>query len=202
MRKGQDTDQLDAFALFPDLMQNLAGADQEKKGENCVLPPSPPDLSWLSKEGYEEQERVEDIPTALILMGNGHEKDSFSSDLQELGYRIESADTPAEAVNKLKFSDFAAILMHVGFGSESLAESAVHNYLTWLPTAKRRTLFYILVGPDFRTLYGLEALSLSVNLVINDADAEQLKAILRKSFRDYEELFGPLVEALDGYGEK
>ncbi len=202
MGKGEDTDQLDAFALFPDLMQNLTGAEQEKEGEDRVLPPSPPDLSWLNKEGYEEQERVEDIPTALLLMGNGQERDRFSSDLQELGYRVESADTPAEAVTKLKCSDFAAILMHVEFGSESLAESAVHNYLTWLPTAKRRTLFYILVGPNFRTLYGLEALSLSVNLVINDADAEQLTSILRKSFRDYEELFGPLVEALDGYRGK
>ena len=60
-------------------------------------------------------------------------------------------------------------------------------------------MFFILAGPDFRTLYNLEALSLSVNLVVNDADIERLKPILKKSFRDHEELFGPLIEAVRGY---
>ena len=75
----------------------------------------------------------------------------------------------------------------------------IHGYLTGLPTSKRRTLFYILAGPDLRTLYDLEALSLSANLVINDENINQLQAILRKSFREYEELFGPLIEAMSAY---
>jgi len=221
MHKGRQTDQLDAFALFPDLMQTLFAAGSEKrrgrtaevpaqevgkklsepKG-NCVVPPQPPDLSWLRKEDCQEQERVEDIPTALVLMGKGQTTDVLFSDLQALGYRVETADTPVDAFNKLKFTSFATILMHAEFERDSLAESALHSYLTWLPTAKRRTIFYILVGPDFHTLYDLEALALSVNLVINDTDVKQLKTILRKSFRDHEELFGPLVEALAECGKE
>lgn len=157
----------------------------------------------LAREGgCEEQESVEDIPAALVLMENGLKNEVLFSDLRELGYRVETVDTPAEAFDKLKFTHFAAILMHAEFEKGPLAESVLHRYLTWLPTAKRRTIFYILVGPDFHTLYDLEALSLSVNLVVNDADVKHLKTLLRKSFRDHEELFGPLVEALDSCGKK
>lgn len=216
MQKGRQTGQLDAFTLFPDLMQGLFETDPGKKGskraektvpdiwdspvlpakKSVTPPPPPPDLNWLYREGGEEQERVEDIPTALVLMGNGQKSEVLFSDLQALGYRVETADTVVEAFNKLKFTHFAAILMHAGFEEDLFAESALHRYLTWLPSAKRRTIFYILVGPDFHTLYDLEALALSVNLVVNDTDVKHLKPILRKSFRDHEVLFGPLLETM------
>jgi hypothetical protein len=50
------------------------------------------------------------------------------------------------------------------------------------------------------TLYDLEALSLSANLVFNDKNIDELNPILRKSLREHEELFGPLVEILRIYG--
>ena len=202
MKKGPHTDQADAFGLFPDLMKNLVGTREGRgRKKNRVRPPPLPDLSWLKTGGYQEQEQVKDIPTALVLMGDGRENSIIHSGLQELGYRIKTADSPIEALAKLQSNSFVTVLMHAEFGRESLAESAVYSYIKWLPISKRRAMFYILVGPDFRTLYDLEALSLSVNLVINDADIENLRPILRKSFRDHEELFGPLVEAMRGYGK-
>lgn len=200
MKKEPRTDQADAFELFPDLMQNLVGAKQGKGSKKSrVKPPPFPDLSWLGTGVYEEQEQVKDIPTALVLMGEERDNSVVPSGLQDLGYRIETADSPIEALVKLKFNSYATVLMHAEFGGESLAESTVYNYIKWLPISKRRAMFYILVGPDFRTLYDLEALSLSANLVINDVDIEYLKPILKKSFRDHEELFGPLFEAMKGY---
>ena len=200
MKKEPRTDQADAFALFPDLMQNLVGAQQGKRSKKSrVRPPPLPDLSWIGTGVYPEQKQAKDIPTALVLMGEERANSAVPSGLQDLGYRIETADSPIEALVKLQSNNFATVLMHAEFGGASLAESTVNNYLKWLPISKRRTIFYILVGPDFRTLYDLEALSLSANLVINDADIEYLKPILKKSFRDHEELFGPLIEAMKGY---
>lgn len=203
MKKGPQVDKEDAFELFPDLMQNLVGAKQGKvRKRTRVRPPPLPDLSWLRTGGYQEQEQMKDVPTALVLMGDERDDSVISSGLQELGYRIETADSPIEALVKLQSNSFATVLMHAEFGGESLAESTVYSYIKWLPVSKRRAIFYILVGPDFRTLYDLEALSLSVNLVINYADIENLKPILRKSFRDHEELFGPLVEVMREYGKR
>ncbi len=197
MKKGSHTPQSDAFGLFPDLMEKLVGTrDGRARKKTLVRPPPIPDLSWIGSGILQEEEQVKDVPTALVLMGEEGADRVVSAGLADLGYRIEIADSPIEGLVKLRSNRYATVLLHAEFGGETLAESTVYNYIKWLPVAKRRTIFFILAGPDFRTLYNLEALSLSANLVINDADIEGLKPILKKSFRDHEELFGPLVEAL------
>jgi hypothetical protein len=190
----------DAFGLFPDLMKKLVGSkDGKGQRKSSVRPPPIPDLSWIGTGIFQDEEQVKDVPTALVLMGEERADRIASAGLADLGYRIEIADSPIEGLVKLRSRSYATVLMHAEFAGESLAESTVYNYIKWLPVARRRAMFFILAGPDFRTLYNLEALSLSVNLVVNDADIERLKPILKKSFRDHEELFGPLIEAVRGY---
>jgi len=200
MKKEQKNNHPDAFGLFPDLMKELVGSRARKEpAKSSVHPPPLPDLSWIGTGVFQEEEQVKDIPSALVLMVDEGGKNGVSSELQGIGYQIETADSPMEALAKLHANRYTTIIMHARFGEEPFADSTVYNYIKWLPVARRRAMFFILAGPDFRTLYNLEALSLSVNLVVNDADIERLKPILKKSFRDHEELFGPLIEAVRGY---
>ena len=69
-----------------------------------------------------------------------------------------------------------------------------------VPDGRRRLLFYAIVGPRLHTLYDLEALAFSANLVINDREMPHLEPVLRKGLRDYEKLFRPLIDALSGEG--
>lgn len=216
MKKEQQKENLDAFALFPELMHNLDGSANNKntskeqkipeklikkwqpkvKNRHIPPPPPPPDVSWIRTGEMEELGEVEDIPTALVLIEDEDANSAVSSTLRELGYQIEVAEDPRQAMEKLASVTYAAVVMHEGFGGvDSLADSTVHNFITWLPIRLRRLLFFIVVG-KFHTLYDIEALCLSVNLVVNDADVDCLRPILKKSFRDYEELFGPLLEVL------
>jgi hypothetical protein len=71
-----------------------------------------------------------------------------------------------------------------------------------MPMQKRRSIYYTLIGPEFHTLYNLEALHGSANLVINDNELPDLPIILKKSFREYDELFGPFLAALRAEGKK
>jgi len=64
---------------------------------------------------------------------------------------------------------------------------------------KRRFIFYILIGPEFSTLYDLEALSNSANLVVNTQEIPELLTILRKAIPRYEDLFGSLMAELNAY---
>ncbi len=199
-KEPQQSRQPDAFGLFPDLMTKLVGSRRSKaRQKSPVRPPPLPDLSWLGNGLLPEEEQVKDIPSALVLMGEEGNDSTVSSVLQELGYRVEVADSPIEALAKLSSNSYATIIMHAAFGGETLSESTVYNHIQWLPVSRRRSIFYILVGPDFRTLYDLEALAMSANLVMNDADVAYLKPVLKKSFRDHEALFGPLVETVAGY---
>jgi len=54
----------------------------------------------------------------------------------------------------------------------------------------------VLIGKGFSTLYDLEALSYSANVVVNDSEIEHIDIILKKGMQDYLELFGPYIESL------
>ena len=67
--------------------------------------------------------------------------------------------------------------------------------------SRRRYLFYILIGPEFQTLYNLQALAHSANLVVNDKDLLQLGVALRRAIPVYEKLFGPFMEERTSAGK-
>ncbi len=77
----------------------------------------------------------------------------------------------------------------------SPAQSPLHQKIINLPMAVRRYIYYAIIGPEFHTLYDLEALALSANLVINRRDLSSLKTIITKGLRGNEGLFGPLIQS-------
>lgn len=199
MKKGTTSGNKDAFAMFPDVLANVSKSKQPGKDKISIAPPSPPDISWLkagSNNGDSNQ--TTDVPTALVLMA-GKERNFFVSKvLKESGYLVESVDTPLQAIERVQFSNISVLIQHTDFEAGTLLKSVFYDYLKKLPMKKRRYIFYMLTGPDFHTLYDLEALSNSANLVVNDRDLKHLKVILRKSFHNFEDLFGNLINALDG----
>ncbi len=52
-----------------------------------------------------------------------------------------------------------------------------------------------MIGSRFHTLYDLEALCESVNVVVNTADTRFLNIIIHKGLKDYEKLFGSFIKA-------
>ncbi len=67
--------------------------------------------------------------------------------------------------------------------------------------SRRRYIFYVLIGEEFDTLYDLQALAYSANLVINDADIPYVGTVLKKAIPEFEALFGPLMEELRVIGK-
>ena len=65
---------------------------------------------------------------------------------------------------------------------------------------RRRNIHYTLIGPEFQTLYDLQAISNSANLVVNDNELKNFSLILKKSLHESQKLFGPLAEALINHG--
>lgn len=210
----------DAFDLFPDLMKDMgavgrAAADSkgpvpskpETKIEPVspkarVAPPTPPDISWLYQNEFTEDAKVSEMPTALVLMPEGESRGEVTQVFQGGGYQIEYADSAAEALDKMKFMNVAAVVQQVGFGGSLEADHQFHDHMRWLPMNKRRHIFYVRIGPDFHTLYDLEALTESANLVVNNRDVNNMHILLRKGLQDYEELFGPFINALEKHGKQ
>ena len=180
-------------------------AAAQKKPQPMRLPPDapkPPDLGWLSSGTYSEKEAVENVPHALIMIGNEAITTQVSTAFSEMGYQPTYVQSAEEAIGKMQFMNFEAVVLHSRFEGGKLEDSTVHQHLREMAMARRRYIFYVLIGPEFRTLYDLEALANSANLVVNDSDAGHFPIILKRGMNDYKDLFGPYLEALGNYGVK
>lgn len=169
---------------------------------NTIKPPQPPDLEWLKTRKFEEEEKVEDVPMALVLHKDSQALELVKKAMESVGYRVLTADTVHQAIDQMRFINFACIAYHAGYEEGGLATSLFHNYMRHMPMERRRYIFYILLSKSFHSLYQLEALGHSANLTVAEQDLPYFDVILRKSIPAYEELFGPILEELGNAGIK
>lgn len=161
-----------------------------------VKPPAAPTTDWLKDGTFEEKDVVEDIPKALLLMPNLPGREQVIKAATSVGYRVEEADSPQEAIEKMLFVNYAAVFLHSRFEPGGATTGLFHKYMRSMNMTRRRYIFYVLIGSEFSTLYDLQALSSSANLVVNDAEIPYIAVALKKAIPEYEELFGPLMEEL------
>lgn len=167
-----------------------------------ITPPVPPDLSWLGTEEVESSGRVDDMPLVLILVADDTLRHTVTETYAELGFHPVCVDSSEQAIARMRFEDFKAVVYHAVFEPVPLRQASFHQHMGQMAMSKRRYMHYLVIGPECHTLYDLEALAESANLVVNDRDAGRLGLILRKSLADYEDLFGPYLAALKEFGKK
>ncbi|MDX1777060.1 MAG: hypothetical protein R3297_10790 [Desulfobulbales bacterium] len=165
-----------------------------------IKPPPPPDLSWLSSGKIKDKEVIEDTPMALILMSKGKGLTAVREAFENEGFLPVFAESTEDALNRMQFTPFAAVLLHSGFAGDSYSHNDLHVFMCNMATIRRRNIHYTLIGPEFETLYDLQALTNSANLVVNDNELNQFKLILKKSLHETQKLFAPLAEALVAQG--
>ncbi len=177
----------------------------QKRPQPVRLPPDapkPPDISWLSSGVFSEREIIEDVPHVLILAADEEVRTQATMAFGEMGYQPSYVDSAEAAIEKMQFMSFDAVVLHSRFEGGGIDDSTFHQHMREMTMGRRRYIYYLLVGSEFRTLYDLEALAHSANLVVNDGDVSHLPLILKKGLSDYDELFGPYIDALKHYGVK
>jgi hypothetical protein len=192
-------------SVSEDEVSNLVKSRVEAPPKPVKLPPTapkPPDVGWLASGELKKKDVVKDVPRALVLMPEGEPKATVEKALIALGYQPETTESPDAAVDRMRFVNFGAVVMHTGYEGGTPEESEFHQYMCGLPMSKRRFMYYVLIGPGFQTLYDLEALACSVNLVVNDKDVQYMETLLRKGMQDYQDLWGPLLAVLKEQGRR
>lgn len=167
-----------------------------------LRPPAAPDVSWLKSgemgEGLDDN--VEELPTVLVLMKESMKREVVVSAFTGHGYRVEFVASSAEAIEKMQFVNYAGVIQESFYEPGPIQGTAIHRYISSMDMVKRRQMLYILIGDEFRTLYDLEALCYSANLVINTQEIRYFPIMLRKVVRENEILFGPLIAELQAVG--
>lgn len=139
---------------------------------------------------------------ALVCEDNQERRSSITAVLEALGYTVDSADDGPETLEKLKFNQYAVIVLNERFGSAASGDSMVCTHLQHLPMSARRQLFFALVGPTLKTQDHLAAFSKSAHLVVNESDLPQLKTILHKAIADNDRFYKVYRESLAKMGKQ
>ena len=157
-----------------------------------LAPPEPPDTTWLP-EGVRKQE--DDLGEAtrrgLIFITSDGKRALVKPKVEALGFLTHEVFSADEAITEYDRLTYSLVICDV-----EDAMPTFHEYMKWQPMVRRRLTFYTLVGKRLYTLYDLQALSLSANMVVSDRHLHYLEKILTKGFADYEKLFNPLLEEL------
>jgi glutaredoxin len=179
-----------------------AAPKKESDAGEKIKPPPPPSMDWLEEDqsGLME-DNVRDVPMALVLHADEGVRHQIGAAMEALGYQVMTLNSSREAMEQVGSVSFATIVFHAEFEGGRLEDSVFHNYMRNMPMSRRRYIFYILMGPQFTSLYDIEALANSVNLVVADKDLKDFQLILHKAIPCYEQLFGPFLEELSSYGK-
>lgn len=172
-----------------------------RTGKGKIDPPAPPDMGWLERGDLGKGEVVEDVPQVLILIPEGEIQEAVMQLFDALGYKAVLPHSASEAIDVIRFTEFSAVVLYSLYEG-SLAASSFHAYMKEMPMTRRRYIYYVLIGPEFHSMYNLEALSLSANIVVNEKEMSAFPLIMKKGFRDYDELFGPYLKALAAVGKR
>lgn len=168
---------------------------EESRPQESVVPPDYPDISWLAQSIYSDQEFVADVPKALVLMNDCEGRRAVVKTLTERGYQLEFPESGNDALVQMRFGSFQAVILHDEFDGP-LTSSAFHRQMEEMSMDRRRSIIYVLIGKKFHTLYRLEALSYSANMVINEDEAVHFDIVFQKGLQEIQELFDPYVEAI------
>jgi hypothetical protein len=174
---------------------------QTDAGHALPEPPGPPDRSWLERGDLGSGEVFEDVPQVMILVKDEQMQAAITQYFDDMGYKAFIPRTAEDALERMRFTNFAAVVLHSRFEGD-LTHSSVHGMMQTMSMPRRRYIYYVLIGPEFHTLYYLQALTNSANLVINENDISAFPLVLKKGLRDYDELFGPYLAALEALGKK
>lgn len=173
-----------------------------RPGKQKITPPKAPGLDWLTSGKFDNKEIVTDNTRALVLVDKGSLQNQVVNALKDMDYKPIFPESGKDAIEQIQSINFSCIVLHSRYEGNSLSKNIFHSHMKKLAMDKRRSVFYALIGPEFQTLYGLEAISHSANLVVNEKEVKSLNIILKKAIPEYERLLDPYVDAMVTQGKK
>ncbi|NWH04269.1 hypothetical protein [Desulfobacter latus] len=166
-----------------------------------VSPPEAPDIAWLASGVEEDQALVEDVPTAMVLINDPAVRQKVTGVLEERNLQIHCPENVDEAVAGQRFKTYDVVVYSTEYEDGPVDTHDFHKFMSGMSMKRRRSIFYVLVGNDVSTLYDLEALTLSANLVVNIRELPHFAKVFQKGMKGYESLLGPYISILKQHGK-
>ncbi|MBF0343619.1 MAG: hypothetical protein HQL06_05235 [Nitrospirae bacterium] len=144
----------------------------------------------LEKRIASELEHHEDgLKNSLVCDEHQDNRKLIVNALRELRYNIRVASDIEDVYDRLRYERFDVIVLNDNFGGGSSDNNEILEFIQTMPIAERRRIFVALVGNEYKSLDNMMAFAKSVNVVINNNDFANLKAMLKRAITDNDNFY-------------
>ena len=133
----------------------------------------------------------------VLICASPTYRELIARSLTENGYQAFVAEDTRQAVETMRANQMEVVLLEPQFDMAEQGAAFVVREINVLRPAQRRRLFFILVSPSLRTMDTHAAFLNNVNAIINTNDIRDLPRILEIAFREFNELYRDLNQALN-----
>lgn len=148
-------------------------------------------------EAYDMSQRP-----ALVCVDEANRQAAVTSALKELGYRVQVAESAADATERLRKTNYDVLILDEAFQGASPLDHPLLKTVQWLPAATRRYMFVALLGNGFKTFDNIMAFTKSVNAVVSYDDMAQVKAALQRGIAENDEFYRVYRQVLQEAGKR
>ena len=131
----------------------------------------------------------------LLCLGNDR-RETVSRQLAEAGYRVFIAETPTQALERMRDSEMMVVVFAANFAPELGGAALVQQQVHSMVSIDRRRIFLVALEDTTNSFNTHEAFIRNFNLVVNTGDAHNLPLILNRAMRDFRELYRYYLKAL------
>ena len=150
-------------------------------------------LSALQKDSQtvavQADDDDEETKPRRVLLCLGQHRDAVGKILSESNYKVYLAQTPAQANERLREGKVNVLLLAPDFAPDFGGAAILQQKINAMPPFERRQLYVVSIEDGGTTMNAHEAFLRNLNLVVNVKDLAQLPLILKRSLRDFNELY-------------
>lgn len=140
-------------------------------------------------------------PRALVCVQLAEERHQIVAHLKEQGYAPHLPKDSTEALERLRFTSYAMVVLREGFDTGAEDAPSVQAYLADMGMATRRNIHVVLLHPELTSSDARMAFAQSVDLVLNPKDLPHWEEALRQSKADAEIRYRVFKETLHAAGK-
>ncbi len=135
--------------------------------------------------------------TALICVSDDITRSAVSDQLTLLGYELHSGLFREDVALRLQTHAYNLLVLEEGFENLEGERNPVIMDCRGLSPEQRRSVFIVLIGPDFKSEDGMQAFQYSVDLVFATEDLSSLAGVLGRSVEEHQFRYQPFLECID-----
>jgi predicted Zn finger-like uncharacterized protein len=179
----------DAVFNCPKCKEKIHIPAASKNADNPAATPVP---AALQGPVLQNQER------ALVLISEGPFRQPAVSAVRQLGYGIETAADPADAIRKMAYHVYPLVILEDRFDQ---GKARILLHLNTLDMSVRRRICLVLMGQSYKTGDPMAALHASVNCVAGPDSLSQLSGVLSAALTDHKDFYRVYMDSMKTAGK-